>query len=243
MGRGPGLPGGRYNAAMSGEEYNLAIETSSRHGSVTLGRGQSILATVELPEQRRHAVELMPAIDRLCRERGARPGQIGQVYVSIGPGSFTGLRVGVTTAKVLGRVSGAKLVAVPTLEVVAANAPAGCTRVAVLLNAKGGRCFTGVFEKGSAFSEPGLMTPAELCESYRGAVIGDTPPQYDWPGDVELLDSALSVPRSEVVWRIGRRIAEEGRFTTAMDLVPLYVRLPEAEELWQARQLQVETRK
>jgi tRNA threonylcarbamoyladenosine biosynthesis protein TsaB len=219
-------------------DFNLAIETSSRHGSVTLGRADVMLATVELPEQRRHAVELMPAIDRLCRDHGAGPRAIGEIYVSVGPGSFTGLRVGVTTAKILGRVTGAKLVAVPTLAVVAANAPADMPRVAVMLNAKGGRCFTGVFEEARPVGEPSLMTPAELANMYRGPLIGDHLPPFDWPEDVQLLDSSLAVPRSAVVWSIGRKLAVEGRFTPALEFVPLYVRLPEAEELWQARNQQ-----
>lgn len=237
-----------YNAAMpshAAEEgcvYSLAIETSSRRGAVALGRGDVLLGTVELGEQRRHAVGLMPGIDRLCRQHGATPGTpgvIGEIYVSVGPGSFTGLRVGVTTAKVLSRVTGAKLVAVPTLEVVAANAPADLPQVAVMLNAKGGRYFTGVFEGGQIIVGPGLMTPAELCAVYRGPIIADQlpehPPEGGWPADVELLDPTLAAPRGEVVWEIGRRMAREGRFTEAVDLVPLYVRLPDAEELWRAR--------
>ena len=221
-------------------DYRLAIETSSRRGSVTLGRGDAVLGTVSLGEQRRHAVALMPAIDSLCREYLAGPADVREIYISIGPGSFTGLRVGVTTAKALSRVTGAKLVAVPTLQVVAANAPAGLPRVAVMLNAKGGRCFTGIFEHGRPTMEPALMTPAQLVEAYRGPVIGDHLPPYDWPADIRLLDAGLAVPRSDAVWQIGRQMAAAGMFTPVRELLPLYVRLPEAEELWQARNQQSE---
>jgi tRNA threonylcarbamoyladenosine biosynthesis protein TsaB len=215
--------------------FNLAIETSCRRGSVTLGRGQALVASARLDEQRRHAVELMPAIDRLCREHYLQPAALGQIYISIGPGSFTGLRIAVTTAKVLARVTGAKLVAVPTLEAIAANAPPGPPRIAIMINAKGGRCFTGVFEAGRPVIEPCLMTPQQLAEIYRGPLIGDHLPPFDWPEDIELLDPSLAVPHSEAVWRIGRRMAVAAQFTPALELVPLYVRLPEAEELWQAR--------
>ncbi len=217
------------------EQYNLAIETSTRRGSITLGRGDRLLQSVRLSEQRRHAVELMPAIDALCKEHGLGPGQIGEIHVSIGPGSFTGLRISVTVAKTLSYVSGAKLVAVPTLRVVAANAPAGTVRVAVMLNAKGGRCFTGIFAQGRPVMEPTLMTPSQLCQVYQGPLIGDHLPPHDWPGTIHLLDPALAVPDSEQVWRIGRELTSENRYTPALELNPLYVRLPEAEELWQAR--------
>ena len=222
---------------MNGSAYSLAIETSSRRGAVALGVGDSLLETLDLGEQRRHAVALMPGIDRLCRQHGVAPGNIAEIYVSVGPGSFTGLRVGVTTAKVLSRVTGAKLVAVPTLQVVAHNVLPDRATVAVMLNAKGGRCFTAVYKPDRAVLGPCLMTPAELCDVYRGPVLGDQLPPHDWPADIELLDPALATPRGEAVWEIGRRMAQQGRFTPKLELTPLYVRLPEAEELWQARNL------
>jgi len=229
---------------MTVREYTLAIETSSRVGGVALGRGEALIETVELPEQRRHAIELMPTIDRLCEKHGVAPAAIGQVYVSVGPGSFTGLRIGVTTAKLLGRTIGAKLVAVPSLDVVAQNAPADRAirgNVAVMLSAKRGQCFTGLYERRDdewvATTAAALLTPAEVCERAPRplAVIGDHLPAHDWPGDVELLDASLAVPRGEVVWRLGRRGAEAGRFVDPLALAPLYVRLPEAEEVWRAK--------
>src|SRR5688500_8967170 len=105
--------------------HNLAIETSTRVGSVTLGRGDEVVQTVEMPEQRRHTVDLMPTIDKLCQRHSLAPADIGEMYVSVGPGSFTGLRIGIATAKALAQVLGMRLIAVPTLEVVAQNVPPG----------------------------------------------------------------------------------------------------------------------
>jgi tRNA threonylcarbamoyladenosine biosynthesis protein TsaB len=226
---------------MPDRTYNLAIETSSRHGSVTLGGGDELLETIELPEQQRHAVELMPAIEKLFQAHTAKPAQLGEIYVSIGPGSFTGLRVGLTTAKVLAHVTGARLVAVPTLEVVVHNAPADRPHVAVMLNAKRGQCFTGLFQRENGawkpLIAPSLLSPEQLLERAPRplAIIGDHLPPQEWPGEVQLLGSALATPRSEVVWRLGRQLAAAGRFADPASLTPLYVRLPEAEELWQAR--------
>ena len=223
---------------MSGRDFNLAIETSSRCGSVALGRGDELLACEELGRGR-HAVELMPAIDAMCREHDIGPREIGEVYLSIGPGSFTGLRIAVTTGKMLARSVGAKLVAVPTLDVVVENAPADATEhVAVMLNAKRGQCFTGLYERRddrwAALGEAALMTPPEVCERIArpAAIVGDHLPEHDWPADVTVFDEALATPRAEVVWRIGRAMAKGGRFVDPLALAPLYVRLPEAEEVW-----------
>ncbi|QNN23701.1 tRNA (adenosine(37)-N6)-threonylcarbamoyltransferase complex dimerization subunit type 1 TsaB [Planctomycetales bacterium ZRK34] len=224
--------------------YNLAIETSSRRGGVTLGRGDQVIESVDLGAQQRHAVALMPAIEDVCARHAVTPPAIGEIYVSVGPGSFTGLRIGITTAKTLAHVTGAKLVAVPTLDVVVENAPVEFGHVAVCLAAKRGQCFTGLYQRSEdrwqRVIDPTLMTPAQLVEQAPRplAVVGDNLPPFDWPGDVECLDPSLAEPDSAVMWRLGRSAAKADRFVEAMALVPLYIRLPEAEEVWQARQSQ-----
>jgi tRNA threonylcarbamoyladenosine biosynthesis protein TsaB len=222
-------------------DFNLAIETSSRAGSVAIGRSGRLLEAASLPPQRRHAVDLMPMIDRLTARHGARPADLRELYCSVGPGSFTGLRIGVTTAKVIAQVTGARIAPVGSLDVVARNAPAGVDRLAVCLNAKRGQCFTGVYQRDGEdwrpLLEPSLLGPAELMRRIEPplAVIGDALPPFDWPRGVTLLPPELAEPRAEIVWRLGRRAADAGRFVTPWALTPLYVRLPEAEEVWQLK--------
>lgn len=226
---------------MGKRAFNLAIETSSRHGSIALGCGGEMRATAELGRQR-HGVELLPAVDHLCGEQGCTPSEIDEVYVSAGPGSFTGLRIAVTTAKMLAMTWATKIVAVPTLDVVIENAGSDAPpHVAVMLNAKRGQCFTGLYarpdDRWVAEGEATLRTPAEVCQRYAEpfGVIGDHLPDHDWPQRAALLDAALATPRAEVAWRLGRSLAAAGHYIDAMELTPLYVRLPEAEEVWQAR--------
>lgn len=229
---------------MAEARYNLAIETSSRRGGVSLGRGDDVIESVDLGPQRRHAVSLMPAIESVCARHAVAPAAIGEIYVSVGPGSFTGLRIGITTAKTLAHVTGAKLVAAPTLDVVVENAPVEHGHVAVCLAAKRGQCFTGLYRRAEdrwqRVIDPTLMTPAELVEKAPRplAVVGDHLPPFDWPGDVVCLDPALAEPDSAVTWRLGRAAAKAGRFVEPLALSPLYIRLPEAEEVWQAKQTQ-----
>ncbi len=221
--------------------YNLAIETSCRQGSVSLGRGDELINTVTIPQPHRHAIELTPAIDRLCKLHRVKPKQIGQVYVSIGPGSFTGLRIAVATAKMFAYVLDARLVAVPTIDVVAENGPTDQPHLAVCLNTKRDQMYAAVYRMADhrwrKIIDPTLMTPAELCQSAPAplAVMGDHLPDFDWPGHVELLDRTLAVPTSGVVWRIGRDMAHRGEFTDPLKLLPLYARPPEAVELWNKR--------
>ncbi len=220
--------------------FSLAIETSSRHGSVTFGRDGRIVETVTLDQQRRHNVELIPAVDALSKRHGARCDDIDQVYVSIGPGSFTGLRVAVATVKMLAYVNSVRIAAVPTVEVVRDNAPEDRQHVAVCLNSKGDRMYCGVYRRDGrswrCTAGPELMTSAQLVELVKHdgvAVLGDHLPAHDWPTNIEVLGPALAVPRSEIVWQLGRRMIESGACADPFTLTPLYARPPEAVELWE----------
>jgi tRNA threonylcarbamoyladenosine biosynthesis protein TsaB len=238
-----------YNDPMPERLYNLAIETSGRSGSVTLGRGDGVIGTADLPHKRRHNVELIPTIDALCREHGVAPGAVGQVYVSLGPGSFTGLRVGVTTAKMLALAGGVEVYGIAALDVLAQNAPAGTQHVAVCLNLKRDTVHSAVYRRdGEAWAvvvEPALRTMAELLRASPRpvCVIGDPLPGVpglpgvagEYAQGVTVLDPKHAVGRSEAVWRLGRRAAQTREPDDPMTLAPLYIREPEAVELWDRR--------
>jgi tRNA threonylcarbamoyl adenosine modification protein YeaZ len=100
----------------------LAVETSSRIGSVAIALGEKILAETTFSAPIRHSAEIFPAISDLLSRFSRKPNQIEQVYISVGPGSFTGLRIAVTLAKTMHLANAAKIIAVDTLDVIAANA-------------------------------------------------------------------------------------------------------------------------
>ena len=102
--------------------YGLAFETSGAMGSIALGHGERIVDTRRLSDPRRYAVEFLPAAEVLLSSHSVDPGCVRSVYVSGGPGSFTGLRIGITAARMINLANGASLVPVPTLEVIAQNA-------------------------------------------------------------------------------------------------------------------------
>ena len=128
----------------------LALETSGRTGSVAVAQGPTLLATRELSSTMRHAVELMPAIRDLTRGQGWRPDQIEHLYLSLGPGSFTGLRIAVAIARALHQATGCKLIGVPSLDVIAQNAPAEFRIVIPILDAKRNQVFAARYELDGA---------------------------------------------------------------------------------------------
>ncbi len=106
---------------MAIEPLIIAIETSSRVGSVALARGGRPLDETTFSAPLRHSVELLPAVRRLLEKHHLGPGDVGQLHLSIGPGSFTGLRIAVAMAKAAALAGSVKIVAVDTLDVIAAN--------------------------------------------------------------------------------------------------------------------------
>src|SRR5690348_12843563 len=126
----------------------LAIETSGRIGSIALiDAGGAVVAEEQFPHGLKHAAEIVPMIDRLCRARGWTPRDLEHVYVSAGPGSFTGLRIGITLAKTLALAIGVRLIAVPTVRVLAENAPPEAQNLIIVLDAKREQIFTARFHR------------------------------------------------------------------------------------------------
>jgi tRNA threonylcarbamoyladenosine biosynthesis protein TsaB len=240
-----------YNLTMVDRSYSLALATATPQGSVTLAHGDKVLGSAEVPQPRRHNVDLMPTIDRLCQDHSVSPAQLGEIYLSIGPGSFTGLRIAVATAKMLALTLNVKIVAVPTLEVVAQNAPPPPddkrdTTLAVCLNLKRDTLYSGLFgfDESQCLwlpqGEPALRTLEQIINLVPGPLmlLGDPLPEIpvaQRPSRLNILPAAMSNNRSNVVWWLGKSMAKRGQYAEPATLVPLYVRPPEAQELWDRR--------
>lgn len=227
------------------------METSCRLGAVALGRGANLLATRSLGPTGRHAAELLAGLDELLQEHGLAPTEIGELYVSAGPGSFTGLRVGITVARTWAQFApGLKTIAVPTPLAVAEQAAGHpWEHLGVLLAAKrvgrSGPTVHGTLVRRDAQGHVDLQGEARLAAPE--ALIADWPRPLVLTGegvgycdlpttdDVAVLPEDMRMPTAEAVWRIGRRLAERGEFDPWAQLQPMYARRPEAIRLWEQR--------
>jgi tRNA threonylcarbamoyladenosine biosynthesis protein TsaB len=222
----------------------LAIETSGRTGSIALVEGGAVVAQDEFPHGLQHAAEIIPRIDRLCRERGWGPGDLRELYVSAGPGSFTGLRIGVTLAKTMAFATGAKIVAVPTVYVLARNAPADARHVMIVLDAKRDQIFTARFFR--LHEEWAIVEPAHLDDlpsmlaRAPGPIhlLGEGIPYHQKfipAGDPSVIVTPPELwrARASAVAEEGLRLSSAGQFTEPDRFTPIYIRRPEAEEKWE----------
>jgi tRNA threonylcarbamoyladenosine biosynthesis protein TsaB len=224
----------------------VAIETSGRIGSIALAEDGHAVAEEQFPHGLKHAAEIVPIIARLCDGRGWKPTNIEEVYVSAGPGSFTGLRVGITVAKTLAFATGARVVAVGSVEVLARNAPPGWQNLILVLDAKRDQIFTASFENRGG--TPALRAPAHLGSLAQ--VLARTPRPVHLLGDgipyhgkfipkddrsIHLTPPELWQARAPVVAELGAAMARANRFADPMTLTPIYIRKPEAQEKFDAR--------
>jgi tRNA threonylcarbamoyl adenosine modification protein YeaZ len=137
---------------MSSQELILVLETSGRLGSVALALGREILAQITFTAPMRHSAEIFDAITELMHRFDRKPAKINNIYISIGPGSFTGLRIAVTIAKAMHLANRLRIVTVDTLDVIAENAPShGPTRpvqrIATILDAKRNQFYIAAYQR------------------------------------------------------------------------------------------------
>ncbi|MGC9453448.1 MAG: tRNA (adenosine(37)-N6)-threonylcarbamoyltransferase complex dimerization subunit type 1 TsaB [Phycisphaerae bacterium] len=223
---------------------SIAIETSGPSGGVALGFGDVLHRCETFPAQGRHATQLIRHADDLLRAESLRPTDLEELYVSAGPGSFTGLRIGITVARTLAQaVKGLNCVAVPTAYAVAErNMDMQWQHLAVLFEARDELFHTTIFarrdEQPEAMETPRVAKLSDvLAATPRPLLLVGTRLK---PGDIDekgisVAETERAIPTAEGVWRAGRRLAREGAFVEPLKLLPIYARRPEAERLWEKR--------
>jgi tRNA threonylcarbamoyladenosine biosynthesis protein TsaB len=223
----------------------LALETATIAGAVALSVDGKLLGELVTTTSRAHAETLLPAAAALLAEAGLEPAELDAVVVDVGPGLFTGLRVGVATARSMAMAAGIGVVGLTSLEILASD-PAldGASSVIALVDARRGEVFAQRFRRSQgaalALGPPAVLSPSALipwAASGPGAgqavaVIGDGALRYpeavDAIGGAVLVDS-VKLPSPAVACSLAegqRRRRRDRREPTAVR--PLYLRAPDA---------------
>ena len=178
----------------------------------------------------------------LLDEAGWKPRDLNAVVVCRGPGSYTGLRVGVMSAKTFAYATGCALLALDTFAVVAVRAPAAVTRLDVLADAQQNKVYLQPYERvGSGWRPlaPLAIRPfAEWLQTRDATAWATGPGLRKWaaqmPADVPRVDAALWEPDALSLLRLGRARYQAGERDDLWTVEPLYLRASSAEEQWKA---------
>lgn len=215
---------------------SIALETAGRVGHVALGIGDHFTASREISRTRQRNLELVPTLNALLSEHDLGPRDIDELYVSLGPGSFTGLRMAIATAQMLALAQPSlKLVGVPTLDVLAHQHQDAAEHVAVMLNLKRGTAYCAAYQAGACILDPAIRTTEALLDlAHRPlAIIAEVDPGLPDDPEITWLDPSTTAPDPATTWHVGHALARQEKFTDPPELLPLYIREPEAVTLWE----------
>jgi tRNA threonylcarbamoyladenosine biosynthesis protein TsaB len=237
----------RTRRSAPGGLWLLAIESASERASVALLRGGEPVASRPAPPGRPASETLLPTVLALLEAHGLAPGTLAGIAVSIGPGSFTGLRVGAATAKGLAFGATSGVAAVPTLAALAAKgiaAVGSAPQVVAVLDARRGELYAAAHHGDDPLAkplwgpgviavealaerlaaEPGPLLVVGECADAVAAALGPSA-----AGRVRCLPPPEGAPDAAWVGRLGARLLAAGEGLAAADLAPVYVRRAEAE--------------
>lgn len=220
----------------------LIIETSSRSGQVALAEGPTLVQLRSLDETRRHAADLAPAVAGLLAAQSWKPRDLAAVIVSRGPGSYTGLRVGIISAKTLAYAIGCKLLAIDTFGAIALQAPMEATTLDVIADAQQDKIYVQRYEPdpggGRWFASSLAIQPFAEWLDHLGAGVWVSGPGLSklrdrLPSAVHVVPPEQWNPRAESLLRLGLERFQAGASDDIWLVEPLYLRPSSAEEKWQ----------
>ncbi|PYN81948.1 MAG: tRNA (adenosine(37)-N6)-threonylcarbamoyltransferase complex dimerization subunit type 1 TsaB [Candidatus Rokuibacteriota bacterium] len=212
----------------------LAVETSTLSGGAALLDGELVVGEYVLDVRLTHSERLMAAIDRLLTDAGWTVGELEGLAVAVGPGSFTGLRVGLSTVKGLALALSIPIAAVPTLDAMAAMLPFAALPICPVLDARKGEVYASLYRwDGDGMRREWdylAITPDDLSRRLDEPVIvlGDGADQIH-SAHARRIRPPRRGPSPACVASLGHARLAMADTIPAADLVPIYLRPSEAE--------------
>jgi tRNA threonylcarbamoyladenosine biosynthesis protein TsaB len=226
----------------------LGITTSTQQVGCAIGGHEGVLAEVHSSRGRRHAESLTPAIDFLRQQARVELDEIGCVAVDVGPGLFTGLRVGIASAKAIAHALRVPMIGVASLDLVAFPVRWSPRLVITAIDARRSEVFTAAYRQVPGgiqrLSPYRTSTADDLAAELEASredmlLVGDGAIRYREAfadlGQVELGDHGLSHPSAASLVQLAHARALREDFVQPWDLEPLYLRRPDAEINWETR--------
>lgn len=218
----------------------VAIETSGKDATLAALEGEyggtaRVVGEAAVVEPERTARFLAPRLKELLASIDWQAASIQLVAVVVGPGSFTGLRIGVTAAKTLAYAIGAEVIGVSALAVIAKQAPDGAAPLWAVMDAQRQELFAAKFDAArNMLSDVRVLTQSEWLAELNAGVLVSGPVlqklQTNLPKGVECIESSLWTPQAATVGQLAWREYQAGRRDDLWNLLPQYYRQSAAEE-------------
>ena len=227
----------------------LAIDTATQVSSVAVLKEGRLLAELTMQGKLTHSETLLPHIEQVLKMAAVAKEELTGIAVSNGPGSFTGLRIGLAAAKAMSYVLGIPLVGVSTLQALAYQLPAPGVRGMCLLDAQKGNAYVESYRwENNSLQVVDSVQVAKItdivaaCANMNEQVIllGDAVQKkvagkLELPANVSVAPPHIVMPRAACVAMLGQAKLMAGETDNVMDLEPVYIRRSEAEVLWEKR--------
>ena len=226
----------------------LGITTSTAQVGCAIGGHEGVLGAVHSIRGRRHAETLVPAIEFLCRQTRVELRDIGAVAVDLGPGMFTGLRVGVAAGKALSHARRLPMIGVASLDLLAFPLRHSHRRIVCAIDAGRGEIFHASYRQSPGgvqrLTDPEVATPADLASDLEATgeevlLAGDGARRhrdaFDTIRRVELADHGEAYPQAGSLVQLAHARALREEFVNPAEVTPIYLRLPDAEINWTTR--------
>lgn len=217
----------------------LAIDSSSTPASVAITENEALLGEFTVNIKRTHSEKLLPLIDMLLDTVNIAASDIDAYAISAGPGSFTGLRIGMSAAKLMAQVSKKPLIAISTLESLAMNVNTFDGYICPMIDARNNTVYSSLYlcENGilTEKEKPDAISVADLAQKLQSAdkkvlICGEYSKYADMFSDTAKAPEHLSYQRAASCAVLAYKMLQSGANTSPNEVTPMYIRDSQAEQ-------------
>jgi len=226
----------------------LGIETATVQAGCAIGGHEGVLASAHSAKGKRHAENLTPAIEFICEQAQIELAEIGLVAVDVGPGLFTGLRVGIATAKAVAFALRVPMIGVSSLDLLAFPVRFSPRLIVAAIDARRSELYYAFYRQVPGgvqrISEHAVGSPEDLASELLAIgeevlLVGDGAHRYreafDGLAKVEIVDPGNSYPSAASLVQLAHARALREDFSQIDAIEPVYLRRPDAEINWSTR--------
>lgn len=227
----------------------LGIETATQQVSVAIGGHEGVLGQIEVARGRRHAEILTPAIEFLCRQTDVEISEFGAIAVDIGPGLFTGMRVGLAAAKAMAQALRVPMIGISSLDLLAFPLRYADRTIAAVIDARKGEVFYAFYRPVPGgvqrVTEPVVgkvddLVADLLARDQNAICVGDGALRYrdeiESGKRCEFAEQFLSMPSAAPLVQLAHARALREDWVNPWEIQPMYLRPPDAQINWSTRE-------